>query len=340
MTLKKKIVKYLFGFTVLLLIINISVDYFLKSSNGEKQNISELTGRQIDSIFIDVLDQYGIEFGWISTKKINVVDEDSISQQYIVKLPSDLPIPLIIRDVHQIIENDITGFVSEEKKMFGTTEIRIYTNELLKLQATLIPDKETIRERNNLSFVISDAIYLGSNDYNELLAVPYKISLMITPSESGAERADSISAYSKEFTLLLNDENQEKMFKLEKGDHKTLLLNSINNLKKNFVNANTFVIDENSQLYRSAIYNFVRDEFKKRGIKLVPLSEFIFLEANNDSELISKFKFHCMDESSRNQKIFYTSFDNFIRIRNELELFRKKGFKIIPLSQLNLSAEK
>jgi len=334
MTFKKSVVKIFFILAFLLLIANIAIDFFSKRGKSKTEEISELTTHQIDSVFVDVLDQYGIEARWISTKSIQIPEEDSIRKQFFVKLPADLPIPLIIRDVNKIIETDITGFVSEEKKIFGVTEIRIYTNEILKLQATLIPDKSTIRERNNLSFIINDAIYLSQSDFNRFLSLPYKIAITVLPSENSSMQVDSLARYSKEFIVLLNDENTANNFKLDKNDQKALLLNSIYNIITKLKVISKIIIDEKSKLYQSTIYNFVRDEFNKRKISLIPLSSFIILEANNENELISKFKFHCMDGSRGRDKIFYTSFENFLLIRNELELFKKKGHKVLSYYSL------
>ncbi|MEW6507507.1 MAG: hypothetical protein AB1432_07160 [Bacteroidota bacterium] len=337
MSFKKSFTKYLFGITIFLLVVNIVIEFVARPGKSGKSGDAyarELTTRQIDSIFVEVLNQYGIESRWISTKPDKIKDEDSLKKQFTVYLPADLPIPLIIRDVNKVIENDITGFVSEEKKNFGTTEIRIYTNELLKLKATLISDPQTIRERNNLTFIITDAINLRQSDFFKFLSLPYSLCLTVIPSEAGSLQVDSLEKYSKEYIVLLNNEMTEKKYKLESRDQKTLIRNSISNILKDFKEAKLLTVDESSRLFNSVIYNFVRDEFLKKNKELVPLSRFILLDANNDNELISKFKFHCMDGSSGTQKTFLITYQNFLVIRNELELFRKKGHKILPISEI------
>ncbi|MDQ7817117.1 MAG: hypothetical protein RDU14_08855 [Melioribacteraceae bacterium] len=336
MSLKKKFVKYLFGLTILLMIINVIIEFAVKPDKPENSGLNELTTYQIDSVFIDVLGQYGIESKWISTKPIKVKDEDSIKKQFTVKLPADLPIPLIIRDVNKSIANDITGFVSQEKKIFGNTEIRVYTNELLKLQAILIPDPQTIRERNNLTFIFSDISDLGQSDFNQFLSLSYKLCAAMVPNEATSVQADSLKKYSKEFVVLLNDNLTDKKYKLETRDQKALIRNSIGNIIRDFREAKLFVIDERGKLYNSVIYNYVRDEFKKRNRELVPLSEFILLEAVNENELVSKFKFHSMDGSGSNQKTFLLAYNSFVKIRPELELFKKKGHRILPISQAEI----
>jgi len=196
-----------------------------------------------------------------------------------------------------------------------------------------------VRNGNDLIFIISDAYDLSVSDFNIFLSIPYILSAAIVPGNKTVAQADSLKKYSKEYVVLINDEMTDTKFRLEKGDQKELLRNSINNIVANFKEACLFTIDEKSSVYNSTIYNFISDEFKKRGIKLIPLFEFITPTADEDKELISKFRFYCEDKSSSKQKIFFLSFENFQKVRNELEKFRKKGSNIIALSQTILIKE-
>lgn len=339
MTIKKRFTKYLLGIAVILLLINVIIEIFTAPGKNNINSTRELLSSQIDSVFLNVLDQYGIENEWISTKKVKIPNEDSISKQFTVKLPLDLSIPMIIKDINRIIENDITGFVSEEKKIFGTTEIRIYTNELMKLKATLIPDASAVRNRNDLSFIISDVYDLSSSDYNTFLSIPYILSAAAVPGVKTDALTDSLKKYSKEFVVLLNDDLSESKFRLESNDQKALLKNSISNIVTNFKSAVLITVDVQSKLFNSTIYNFVRDEFKKRGIKLIRLPEFIMLSADEDTELISRFRFFSENKNGGNQKIFFITFEDFKKIRPELEKFRKKGSSILALSETNFVIE-
>lgn len=343
MQFKKKITKYLIASAILLLIINVALDFFIKRKKDV--NIEhEFSCQQLDSIFYDVLNDFGIESEWISSVKIKIPDEDSIEKKIIVKLPADLPIPLIIRDFHKKIENDITSFVSEEKKFFGTTEIRIYSNEYLKQLIQLIPDKQIVRNRNELCFIISDAFELSEKDFNSFLSIPYPFSTVVIPDEDIILKANELKNYSKEFIVLLNDDVVDMPFKLNPKSHKYILKNSVKNIALSFSNAQLFVVDETSELYNSTTFNFIKDEFKKRKINLINLSEFIHLNSDDENELISKFRFYAEDKSESdknklpnqsglpNQKIFYLTYENFLKIKNEFDRMRKKGNKIIPLS--------
>jgi len=336
MQIKKTITKYLLLIAIFLLFLNVVID-LVKKPQQEKTNNSykELTVAKIDSVFLSVLYEYGIEPQWVSVKKIKVPYEDSISKQINVVLPADLPIPLIIKDVHNIIENDITGFVSEEKKQYGTTEIRIYSNELLKLKALLVPGKEIVRDRNRLAFIISDALELGQSDFSEFLSIPYILATIAVPNESTVIKVDSLRKYYKEYIVLLSNDINDKKFRLDARDQKALLRNSISNISRDFNNAKMFCVDENSRLYNSTVYNFVRDEFLKRKIVLRKQTEFLSL-AGNEQEILSKFKFYCEDETGLKEKTFLLDYTTFKLIRNDLERYRKKGSRIVALSSTSL----
>lgn len=328
---KQKFIRYLLVLAIILLIAEIAIDRFHKPK--KVPIVNELSVLQIETVFFKVLDEYGIDVKWISKKKIKRTDDDSTLAQYPVKIPSDVPIPLIIRDINKLIQKDITGFVSEEKKIFGSTEIRIYTNEILKLKATLTPDKRIIRTRNDLSFIISDALDLSEANFNKFLSISHPLACTIVPNENVITKADTLKNYRKEYALLLDDQISDSKMKLKQEYQKEILRGSIKNIITSFKDSHFYIVDEKSSLFKSPIYNFVRDDFKRQGITLFSRSEFIELKANEDSELFSKFRFYCNDTTGANQKIFLSSFANYQKILPELERLKKRGHKVIPLSK-------
>jgi hypothetical protein len=248
-----------------------------------------------------------------------------------------VPIPLLLRDINKIIEKDITGLVSEEKKIYGATEIRAYANEILKLKATLIPDKGIIRNGNSVAFIISDALDLSKNDFNQFLSITQPLACTVVPAKSIVPLVDTLKNYRKEYVVLLDDEIKESELKLKQEFQKELLRGSIKNIISLFKDAKVYTIDEKSKIFISPIYNFVRDDFKRQGITLYPYSDFIHLNAADDSELLSKFRFYSNDTTGVRQKIFICSFENFQKILPELEQYKKKGHKIIPVSKSYLT---
>ena len=330
-TPKQKLVRYLLVLAIILLVAEITVVRFQKPKKSVPAK--ELSVNQIETVFFKVLDEYGIEPKWISKKKAKKSDDDSTRVQYFVKFPSDVPIPLIIRDINKVIQKDITGFVSEEKKIFGSTEIRIYTNEILKLKATLSPDKDIIRNRNKLSFIISDAFDLSESNFNKFLSIPHPLACTVIPDGNAIIKADSMRNYRKEYAILLDDGIDDSKMRLKQEYQKEILRGSITNIITSFKNSRFYIVNEMSSLYKSPIYNFVRDEFKRHEIDLVPKSTLVELNAEEDSELYSKLKFYCNDTTGSRYKVFICSFENYRKILPELDGYRKMGNKIIPLSK-------
>lgn len=328
---KQNFIKYLLVIAIILLVAEITLDRLKKPK--EVTIVNELSVHQIETVFFKVLDEYGIELKWITKKKVKHAVDDSTTTQYNVAIPADVPVPLIIRDINKVIQKDITGFVSEEKKIFGSTEIRIYTNEILKLKATLTPDKKIIRTRNDLSFIISDAFDLSESDYNIFLSVSHPLSCAVVPDENVITKADTLKNYRKEYAVVLDDRISDSKMKLKQEYQKGILRGSISNIINSFNDTRFYIVDEKSSLFKSPIYNFVRDDFKRKGITLFTSSQLIDLSANEDSELFSKFRFYCNDTTSGHQKLFISSFENYQKILPKLELIRKRGNKIIPLSK-------
>lgn len=328
---KAKIIRYLIASAVVLLLINVALSY--KKKPSLKEVVNELSVHQIENVFFKVLDDYGIEKNWISTKKVKPAEEDSVRVQYFVKLPADMPVPLIIKGINKVIEKDITAFVSEEKKIYGTTEVRIYTNEILKLKATLIPDKENIRKRNNLCFIIGDAFNLSDANYKKFLSVYFPAAALVVPASGLQIKVDTLKDYLKEYAVFLNDDIKDSALKLNPAFQRQILRGSIGNIISDFKEAKLYIVDERSKIFKSPIYNFVRDEFKRQGITLHPASEFINLDSEEDSDLITRFRSYCDDTAGTRQKTFILNFENFQKLSGEIERYKKKGSKILPLSR-------
>jgi DNA-directed RNA polymerase beta subunit len=324
-----KLTYYLIGIAVALLIVNLSVDLFSNNNDNEKDNaVGEYSVRAIDSVFSAVLENHGIEESWVSKKKLKISGEDSVRYKIIVRLPEDLPIPLILRDLEYAIENDITSFVSEEKKIFGETELRVYSNEKLKLLADIVPDSKLKREQNNLAFIFYE-LEPGDSEFTEILNMPYRFAVGFIPSEESKSAADSIKKYDKDYVVILNDDISSD-YRIKTRSHKKVIDNAINKIVTDFSKSIFYLIDEKSELYNSPVYNYVEERFKKRGVKLKRISDFILLDDEDKNELLSRFKYYCEDKSGARTKIFLITSDNFRVIKSEFDKYRKKGYRIVP----------
>ncbi|MGK9476547.1 hypothetical protein [Melioribacter sp. OK-6-Me] len=325
-----KLTYYLIGTAVILLIINLSVDLFLnKQNNSIDHVVGEFEVQVIDSVFNAILDNHGIDKDWISKKKIKISNEDSIHHKIIVHLPEDLPIPLILRDLEYAIENDMTSFVSEEKKIYGETELRVYSNEKLKLLADLIPDPKIKREQNNLAFIFYD-VETDNTEFTDILNMPYRFAVGFIPSEESKIAADSIDKYDKDYVVLMNDEISSD-YRIKIRSHKKVIDNAIDKIRIDFPHALFFMIDKNSELYNSPVFNYVEEKFNKKGIALKINSDFILLDDEDKDELVSRFKYYCEDKTGDKTKVFLITPENFKVIKPEFDKYRKKGYRIVPV---------
>ncbi|MEW6005057.1 MAG: hypothetical protein AB1695_07060 [Stygiobacter sp.] len=327
--MKKKIVHYLSIIAVILLLLNVVLDLFKKKSFHP--NAKELSRAEIENIFWKILDDYGIKANWVTKKKFSQADEDSIFYQFNVLLTEDIPIPLIIKDINNVIRKDISTYVSEEKKIFGDTELRIYSNEFLKLKANFIPDKNLKRDENEISFLIFDAMDLDEENLKSFLLSKLPINAVIVPSEDLSQKADSLSKYSKEYVLILNNDVTDTKMKLSQDFKKEILRASIENILNSFPKNKFVFVDESSTLFNSPIFNYVRDEFRKKNRPLIHMSECIKLNQSED-EIFSKLKFY-LEDTINKRKIFYTDFNNFKKVTFMIDKFRKKGGKVLPISK-------
>ncbi len=327
--MKKKIVHYLSIIAVILLLLNVLLDLFKKKTFHP--NAKELSRLEIETIFWKILDDYGVKANWVTKKKFSPSDEDSVSYEFNVLLSQDIPIPLIIKDINNVIRKDISTYVSDEKKIFGDTELRIYSNEFLKLKANFITNERLKRDEKEISIIIFDAIDLDNENLKSFLLSKVPLNAMIVPSEELTYKADSLSKYSKEYVLILNNDLTDTKMKLSQDFKKEILRKSIENILNTFSKNKFIFIDEASTLFNSPIYNYVRDEFKKRNRPLIHMSECIKLNQSED-EILSKLKFYLEDTISK-RKIFYTDFNNYNKMIFMIDKFRKKGGKVLPISK-------
>jgi hypothetical protein len=166
------------------------------------------------------------------------------------------------------------------------------------------------------------------------------LTCLVVPSFKDIAKADSLKQYLKGYVILLNDDLSESKMKLAPDFQKEMLKASINTISSSFGGASGYIVDEKSVLFRSSIYSFVQNEFKKMKISLIPKSEFIILNPDDENELHSRFRIYCEDVS--NAKIFYITYNNFLKILPDLESYSKKGNKVTALSKtyLNKKEEK
>lgn len=330
--MRRKSINILLGIAVFLLLTNIAVEIFTEDVDEKIPN--DISVALIDSSFHRVLVEYSIDAEHIQKKIVRARLSDSLDYVYDVKLPADIPSPNILRDVKNELNFPAIRLESVEEKTFGNTRLNIYSNDMLKLTAKLSYDKNFLRPYSELSFIIESGWEMSDDDFKTLIKIPFPFGVELIPSIENEGRLDAIREYNKEYVVLINDDIDDSRFKLSSKLSQGLLRGSVGEIVNAFRGAVYFIVDEKSELYRSAIFNFIRDEFKKRNVRVIPKSQFVMMQTTDPDEMASLFNFYCESGKSKKGKTILISWQGFNSLDNEIEIAKKKGHKFLLPSLL------
>jgi len=323
---KKSVLKILFGTALVLLIANLVINGIEKDNNSISTK-TELSNAEIDSLFRFSLHSLGLLDDWIKERKNSKVDKS-----YKIKIPKDLSIPVILAEINSNFwESDFT-INSVEKKFFGRTILEIKFEDEIKLRADFDYHKDIFRSAGTAAFILEN-FELSSVEDSLLLEIPEPFSTLLVPSTENLLLSKFILDKQKTYSLLLNDDIPELKYKLKDGYSKNRLKGSLLSIINDFSSATYFFIDDESDLYNSSIFSYLRDELVKRKIKIVKLS---YLQKMNFSEtdlLISSFDTFMKNTAEGESKTFLMSADKFRSLLPEIKRFRKVGYKIVHPSE-------
>ena len=143
---------------VLLLVANLTINY-LNQPEEPTTVKAELTSSLVDSLFLFTLNSFGLSNEWIKE-----VQNKQTDKSYIVRLPNDLSIPVVLAEINTNFFEKNLVFSSVEKDFSGRTRLTISRGNKIILSAELKYDKEIFRSRKTLAFIIKDYELSGSED--------------------------------------------------------------------------------------------------------------------------------------------------------------------------------
>lgn len=314
----KKIVYALFALNLLLLLASILITWILKNS-GETE-FTEISSSDINTRFKRSLHSFNLGDEWIKKQK----SKDSLFS-YNVDVPKDLPIPLLIREITNSFDTTEAVFESKELKVRGITELRIKSNNKLKLFASFNYNDKIARRSAEVGFIIY-APEINEETKKALIKIPEKFLLLILPSKENAEYVKQLKVSGKEYSLFLNDDTQDLDFKLNpKYSHERLQI-SVKAMLGTFNDAVCYFYDPTSSLYSSSAFELEKAELIKRKIILLDYRTIQVIEGSNYKEtlkqLIAGFK---QDE----KKLIFMSSEDYLNSIPEITELWKKGYKFI-----------
>jgi len=323
---KKSVLLVLFSTTVVFLIAIIVLN-INDSENNLIANKTELKSGEIDSLFRLSLRNFGLLDDWIKERKSSKVDNS-----YKVKIPKDLSIPVILAEINSNFWESGVTINSVEKKFSGRTILEIKLEDEIKLRADFDYDKNIFRSAGTAAFILEN-FELSSFEDSLLLEIPEPFSSLLIPSAENLVLSKYIIDKQKTFSLLLNDDIPELKYKLKDSYSQKRLKGSLLSIINDFSFAIYFFIDDQSDLFNSTVFSYLKDELVKRKIKIVKLS---YLQKLNFSEmnlLISSFDTFMKNTEEGESITFLISADNFRKLLPEIKQYRKVGYKILHPSE-------
>jgi len=326
---KKQIIYSLVIISFVLIIINIYVD----SNPGTHIVYSKpsTTIKNIETNFLKSLHEHGIKDEWISTKKIRKVKNDSLLYTYSIEIPKDLTIVSLISDISVDFKKMGLEIKTEEKKNYSNSILKIFAEDKLKLQANLIQSKDKFRDFAKVVFLIEGADFTNRDLPTALKTFKIPVNFLFIPSQELIDSSKYIAYLRLSYALLLNDDIEGAKFELDKNAQKNILSRNIKNIVSSFGKNKLYVIEGNSSLYNSVAFNFVVDEFEKRGVKLVKRSDFIELTDKPFEQILSLFEFHCDNGKLKDEKVIIIDYDDFLKLQPAIKKQKKIGDKFYSL---------
>ena len=323
---KKSVLLILFGAALVLLIANLVLN-IIENENNSIYNKTELSSSEIDSLFRFSMHSLGLLDDWIKESR-----SSTVGNSYKVKIPRDLSIPIILAEINSIFWESGVTINSMEKIFSGRTILEIKSEDEIKLRADFDYDKNIFRSAGMVAFILEN-FELSSFEDSLLLEIPEPFSPLFVPSTENLLLSKFIFDKQKTYSLLLNDDIPELKYKLKDGYSKNRLKGPLLSIINDFSSATYFFIDDQSDLFNSLIFSYLRDELVKRKIKIVKLSYLEKLDFSETDLLISSFDTFMKNTEEGESITFLISADNFRNLLPEIKSYRKVGYKIVHPSE-------
>ncbi|MBL1212723.1 MAG: hypothetical protein HND52_05105 [Ignavibacteriae bacterium] len=330
---RKRLIYSLLIFIAALVIANV----FISSVETEietppKKSTSTI---QIDSVLSKVLADFGFENKWHKKYKLRSNQKPPLKVKHKVTLPNDVSTIEFIAEFNSNITFDDVKLIIDEEEINGDSDIEVYAADTLKYWVTLTRDAKLEREKGAFVFLLTDVNQLNKKQSQKLFFSPYSFGLLITPSSKSKILLNKINKARKEYSVILSDDIDEEIFKLEPDYATSRLERSVINIVNNFGGAINFYINKSSDIYKSTSYNFVKDEFSERGKYLKLIHQINKIEADSEEDLKSLFDFYHQSIKKNERKQLLISAEDFLKIQDRIKQIVKRGYKILAPSELN-----
>ncbi|HOJ17104.1 MAG TPA: hypothetical protein PLT92_00910 [Ignavibacteriaceae bacterium] len=334
---KKITIILLFALAFFLLLANILTGPSEKENSAKdplsKQNLS--TDEVMNGI-IEILKEFDVDTLVVK----NRVKKRDI-KSYTVKLPADLPIPVILKDIYNRFNgSDVkisavdTAIRGKDPKPIQITALSIQGEDAGKFLFMFENESKISRKKGELGIYINDFAELNKEETQYLLTYPEALGFLILPTKEARDLKEIIRANRKDAGIIISDEVSDIDYKVHSKYSKRRLLMSVKLLIGAFTEYSFFLIDKDAEIYNSTAFAFLESEFNKRNYKIIPTYKFDFIDGESSEVILHKFRSMTRKTIKGERAIISVSNENFITIQDELKKLKKKGVHIVLPSKL------
>ncbi len=326
--MKKKAVQYLLLISISLLIISVAVDIVFKKQ--EMHFEKDFSAAEIEKTYLNTLDECGFDSKWIKIKPNRDGANDSVPHIINVKLPSDLPFPMLVKYFQSKIDAPFVKLRCDELKRDKDFSIKVFSNGILKFESDIERETELVRKGVKVSFIITGFNDLSVAQQTDLLKTPYPFAVELVPTDKDAALTDSVKKFKKDYIVTFNDDISGKKFLLKDSYSRDKLIANVLEILSAFKYNSLYLIDTASDLHSQSNYPLIEKEMKRNKIRFENRNTYICLDDDKKENIYNGF-IQAVEGSGGDSRIFLIDASNYISILDKVEKFFRKGNKIISV---------
>lgn len=328
--MKKKIIPYLLFFTILLLVVNIVLDFTSKKKTQKFDK--DLSAAVIENYYLETLDECGIDLKWIKIKPNKDDSKDSLENIINVKIPADLPFPVLLKYLQSKSDLPFVKVTGEEKKKNKEFVLKVFSNNIQKLESNIVKDESVTRAGSRIAFIITGFGDLSKSKQTDLLKSPYPFAVELVPDEKETILVDSLRKFKKEHVVLLNDDIAGSKFLLKESYSKEKLRAAVKNILSAYKYNSLYLIDTASDLFSQSKYGIIEEEIKGNKIRYEFSSSFARLDSGSVENVKNRLD-RLLENAGSAGKTARIDAGNYLSIIDKIDKLFRKGNKIIYPSE-------
>jgi len=234
-----------------------------------------------------------------------------------------------LKDLNKTFFNSPLSIVSSELKINGKTNLIIKSGNYTKLLCEFIYDNSLERGYSEIAFLVTNGEDLNIDKLDNLLAYPFNFGVVLPLEVDSQIKAAQIKEHKKEYFIELSDDSGDINFELNEDISIDQLVFHLKEILSMFNSPRVFFTNKITSGFTKSAENYIKENFKKRGRKILGINSYIKLKGESREDLISLLNFHLNKLKTGNRKVFRIEAEDFISIEEELNNFTKKGNKIV-----------